>query len=348
VPWVFPKEPGIPVFADVMSSDGSQLFTLGFAVTWELTPGVDRAFVFLVAESRVGFDAQVAGFRHSLGLWLAGATLVLLTVQGLILAWSLAPLRRLAREVREIETGQRTELTGQYPKELMGLTENLNAMIRNSHVQLKRYRDSLGDLAHSLKTPLAVLHNSVDEGQSEDLGATVREQVTRMNQTVEYQLQRAAASGRTALATPVDVQAVASRLMSSLKKVYSDKSPNLQIDVSREAIFYGDPGDLTEILGNLADNACKWCRRRVEIRGRKVDAHTGQGPKLILEVEDDGPGIPQATRRAVMNRGVRGDVVVSGQGIGLAVVRELVEEVYGGSLEIADGALGGALIRLIL
>ena len=348
VPWVFPAEPGIPLFADASSSDGSQLFTMGFAVTWEISPGEERAYVFLVAESRVGFDAQVAGFRQSLGLWLAGATFVLLTVQGLILAWGLAPLRRLARQVREIEAGQRAELTGRYPKELMGLTENLNAMIRNSRVQLKRYRDSLGDLAHSLKTPLAVLHNSVEEGLSEELPATVREQVARMDQTVDYQLQRAAASGRTALATPVDVEAVARRLMSSLEKVYKNKSPNLQIQMARETIFYGDPGDLTEILGNLADNACKWCHRRVQIRGHKEDSDSDGNPRLILEVEDDGPGIPQPTRRAVMNRGVRGDVVVSGQGIGLAVVRELVEEVYGGSLEIDAGQLGGALIRLRL
>ncbi len=348
IPWVSPTTPGIPIFAEAASSDGSQLFTMGFAVTWEISPGKERAYAFLVAESRVGFDAQVAGFRQSLGLWLAGATSVLLTLQGLILGWGLAPLRRLARQVREIETGARTELSGRYPRELIGLTDNLNAMIRNSRVQLKRYRDSLGDLAHSLKTPLAVLHNSVEEGPSEELPATVREQVARMDQTVEYQLQRAAASGRTALATPVDVEVVARRLLGSLEKVYKDKSPILQLNVAKETIFYGDPGDLTEILGNLADNACKWCQRRVEIRGYKEYADSDGHPTLTLEVEDDGPGIPPQTRRSVINRGVRGDVVVSGQGIGLAVVRELVEEVYGGTVEIAAGRLGGALIRLRL
>jgi len=329
-------------------ADSPPLFTLSFTVSWEVLPDTYRRYAFQVAETRQSFAAEVGGFRRSLWGWLLGVAVVLLLAQGVILRWSLKPLRRVAREVMEIEAGQRAELAGPYPKELRALTSNLNALIQHSQAHLERYRNALGDLAHSLKTPLAVLRGVVEkESLPSELSNTVQEQVERMNRTVDYQLQRAAASGRIALAAPVPVAPIARKVMDALAKVYADRSLRFQRHVDEQLVFYGDEGDLLEILGNLTDNACKWARSRVDIRAYPFAAASRRAG-LVVEVEDDGPGIPSAKRQLILKRGERADPSVAGHGIGLAVVRDIVEEVYQGTLEIADGTLGGACIRVRL
>jgi len=331
------RQPGAMQFQESKSASGVPLFTTVFAVTWETGPGRERHFVFQVAESHRSFDNQVGGFRRSLWGWLAAATMVLLAVQGSILRWSLGPLRRVARQVNEIGAGTRTTLTGEYPKELRLLTTSLNALITSSHAHLERYRNALGDLAHSLKTPLAVLRGAVESGgPTPELSQSVQEQVERMDQTVQYQLQRAAASGRTALTAPIPVEPVLRKIIDSLHKVYAEKSLKPTVEIVAETTFSGDEGDLMEIVGNLADNAWKWAHRRLAIRAHNTDG------ALVMEVEDDGPGIPAEYLAAILERGVRADPTTAGHGIGLAVVKELVEAVYGGTLQIDNGPLGGA------
>ncbi|MCP5426599.1 MAG: hypothetical protein H6970_16250 [Gammaproteobacteria bacterium] len=337
--------PGQFVFEPIDASDGTSLFSLNFTVSWEVTTSTYRYYTFQVAETQRGFDDQVAGFRRSLGGWLLASGLVLLLGQGIMLGWSLRPLRQVAHEVREIETGRQTELIGAYPVELRLLTESLNALIHHSQAQLERYRHAVGDLAHSLKTPLAVLRGAV-EAPSTDLAETVREQVERMNRTVEYQLQRAAVSGRIALAAPLQVATTVRKVVEALRKVYEQKQLRWHSEIDETALFYGDEGDLLEILGNLADNACKWARTRVIVRARR---ETGPDSTLcLLEVEDDGPGIPVEQRSLLLQRGARADPSVAGHGIGLAIVRDIVEEAYLGKLEIDQGRLGGALLRVRL
>lgn len=349
IPFPLTHKVGEADFQPAMAADGTALFTLSFAVSWEVETDQYRRYTFQVAETQQGFRMQVNKFRRSLWGWLVAVAVLLLGVQGIILRWGLKPLRQVAGEVAEIEAGRRRELTASYPKELRGLTENLNTLIHQSQAHLGRYRNALGDLAHSLKTPLAVLRGAVEGEASADdnLRHAVREQVARMNQTVEYQLQRAAASGRMALAAPVAVEPVARKILESLAKVYADKSLRLDLQVESSAMFFGDEGDLMEILGNLADNACKWACSRVEVRAISVGKALQQ-KKLILEVEDDGPGIPAEKRRAILNRGARADPYTTGHGIGLAVVRDLVEEIYQGVLEIKNGPLDGTLVRVQL
>lgn len=341
--------PGDAAFAELPLAGERTLLALSYPVVWELDDGSELHLIFHAAESKAAMDAQIGAFRRTLWLSLGGAAILLLLAQVLVLMWSLAPLRRVAREVREIEAGRRDVLAGNYPKELRLLTENLNALIQNNRVRLRRYRDALADLAHSLKTPLAVLRTTTEEtplpkSTAEALG----QQVQRMDQTIEYQLQRAAASGRSALASPVRVETVARRTADSLRKVYRDKAPQIDLDIASEAVFMGDPGDLTEIVGNLLDNACKWARKQVRLVARNVVAGRAHRPRLLLEFEDDGPGISPAQRRSVLERGVRADTLAPGQGIGLAVVREMVEDVYQGTLAIDRGPLGGARLRIEL
>lgn len=338
------RNPGETQFAPLQSSDGTPLFMLAFTVSWEIEPNQYRIYTFRVAETQWDFRDQLWSFRRGLWGWLLAATGVLLAVQGLILGWSLKPLRRVAAEVTEIEAGQRTQLSGGYPEELQPMTANLNALLGHSRAHLERYRNALGDLAHSLKTPLAVLRGALENGAPpEELRQTLAEQVDRMNRTVDYQLQRAAASGRIALNAPLPVAPVARKILDSLAKVYASRAPQLSCEVATTTVFYGDEGDLLEILGNLADNACKWCRRRVVVRARP--ASQGGRTELVVEVEDDGPGIPAEQAPLLLDRGQRADPMVAGHGIGLAVVRDLVEEVYYGRLDIGRGTLGGALVR---
>ena len=338
------RNPGETHFAPLKSSEGTPMFVLAFTVSWEIARNRYQIYTVRVAEAQWNFRDQIWSFRRSLWGWLLAATGVLLAVQGLILRWSLKPLRRVAAEVKEIETGQRAELSGDYPEELLPLTANLNALLRQGHAHLERYRNALGDLAHSLKTPLAVLRGELENGgRSEELRRALGEQLERMNRTVDYQLQRAAASGRIALSAPLSVAPVARKILDSLAKVYAERAPRLTCEIAAKTVFYGDEGDLMEILGNLADNACKWCERQVVVRAWPVD-HDGCA-ELMVEVEDDGPGIPAEQAPLLLGRGQRADPTVAGHGIGLAVVRDLVEEVYYGHLEIGRGALGGARVR---
>lgn len=340
----YPKAgaPGVAVFSTALDSRGEKFFALAYGLMWAF-PDEEKAFSFQVAEARAPYEAEIARFRGTLWLWLAGAGLLLLAVQGAVLRWSLSPLRRLAREVGDIESGKKQDLKGPYPRELERLTHNLNLLVAHSRSQLERYRNALGDLAHSLKTPLAVLRNEVEVLKDHSASsATLAEQVARMDRTVDYQLQRAAASGRTALTPSVNVADVIGRIRSTLLKVYAEKEMEIEVALDKNLRFRGDEGDLTEIFGNLLDNACKWGRGKVLVEGKR------NGARLEMKVEDDGPGLSDSALESYRARGARGDVSVPGQGIGLAIVDELVTRVYEGSVETFKSGLGGAGLRIVL
>ena len=340
-------QPGQPRFEATRSPEGEEFFGLAFTVIWELSQDAEQRYTFRVAEARASFDALVMEFRRSLWVWFAAAAAVLLMVQGLMLRWGLAPVRSLARELADVKSGQRIELDTNYPRELCDLAESLNSLLRQSRRQLERYRNALANLAHSLKTPLAVLRGAVQHHpyQPGELEQNVREQVTRMTRTVEYQLARAAASGHTALANPVAVTPIVERLRLSLAKVYAQRGIDCELVVAEGATFIGDESDLMEVLGNLMDNAFKWATTQVCVRAASEPPGVGrQG--LTVTVEDDGPGIPADKLEELLRRGGRADSHVDGHGIGLAVVKEIVEDAYRGQLRIGRGPLGGTEVEV--
>ncbi|MGF1614827.1 MAG: ATP-binding protein [Gammaproteobacteria bacterium] len=345
VPFPSASNPGQPILAQITDAEGGRHFSLSYPVIWEIGHDSRRQYSFRVAESRDTFDAQVYSFRRNLWGWFALAAIALLVVQGLLLRWSLTPLRQVARELTEIERGSRSHLTTLYPREIQQLTGNLNALIRHNQEHLRRSRDAMGDLAHSLKTPLAVLRTTVETSHGvADLRQTVTEQVARMSQLVEYQLQRATASGRTTLVTPVPVEPTVRKLMTSVSKVYHHKRVSWALDVAPAAVFCGDQGDLMEVIGNLVDNAFKWSRARVTVRAWPTEHDRRVSTGLVIEVEDDGPGIPPEKLHHIMRRGIRADPNTAGHGIGLAVVREVVEKIYHGHLAFDRGSLGGTRV----
>ncbi len=333
--------PGRPVATQATAGD-TVFLTVAYPVIWELDSGAERRLVFYAAEPRARVDDAVAAFRGTLQWWLGGATLLLLLLQMAMLIWILKPLRQVATELQAVEAGRKERLDGPYPRELRPLTDNLNDLLRSNRARLRRYRNGLADLAHSLKTPLAVLRANAEE-LSDEYRATVSGQIERMSATIDYQLQRAATSGRSPLSSPVQVRPETERVVDSLAKVYHDKSLNIEMDIAADTVFVGEPGDLTQILGNLGDNACKWARHSVRFRAH--NATDGQ-QRLVLTIEDDGPGIPDELRESVTDRGMRADSRTPGQGIGLAVVREMVVEVYGGRLEISRTVTGGTRIEV--
>ncbi len=346
IPFAATRADGVAEFAPVTASDGRSLYALSFSVQWELAADDDRRLTFSVAESRDILASQVARFRRSLWGWLGAAALALLLVQGLVLRFGLAPLRRVAIELADIESGVRQRLSANYPRELRTLTERINAFIESGHARLERSRNALAELAHSLKTPLAVLRGLSDgRADREEMRRTLTEQSARMHRTIDYQLQRAAASGPTPLAPAVDIAPVAARLKDALLKVYADKKLRVDVEVDHGTGFHGDEGDLVEILGNLLDNACKWADERVRVRAGH--AHDdGGGAGLTLRIDDDGPGIPADKVDAVLARGVRADATTPGYGIGLAVVRDIVVEAYGGEVTVGASDLGGAAVTI--
>lgn len=312
-----------------------------YGIDWA-SAGNHYPFTFSVAEELSPLYAQIGQYRRTLWLWLGTMALLLLFAQALVLRWGLRPLRRVAEELAAIEAGQQEQLQQPYPSELSGLTQGLNDLLRHERALQKRHRDALSDLAHSLKTPLAVLQGALAEGKAAQLPAdVVAEQVTRMDHIVRYQLQRAATAGHMSLAAPVGLHAVVSKLVDSLAKVHRQKSVQMQIDVADTLCFRGDEGDLMELLGNTLDNAYKWCRHRVRISA------VADGEHLNVRIEDDGPGISAGDADRLLQRGARADERVPGHGIGLAVVRDIIQ-LYDGELAIERSELGGAQLRLVL
>ena len=329
-----------------LGSGATLVYAMSFGVNWETAARGAENYTFTVAESADSFNAGVQRFRQILWRWLGASALVLLAVQGTILRWSLAPLRRVEKDLADIEGGAQQRLAGDYPKELQGLTKGLNALLDYENRQLTRYRHALADLAHSLKTPLAVLRGALTSTpDADELRRLTQEQVERMNQIVGYQLQRAATAGRATLQAPVAIAPLLQRMRASLDKVYADKQVDCRINADNTGVFYGDEGDLMELLGNLLDNAYKYCNGKVRITAQPVSQPLHHRTGLVLEIEDDGPGVPPDKLRAVLARGVRADESVSGQGIGLAVAQDIVRA-YQGTLDIRASALGGAFISI--
>lgn len=321
---------------EAVAGEGGAYLAAGYGVRWSGT-GVSAPLVLSVLEARSAFDREIVVFERTLWAWLGGAGLLLLFSQTLLLQWGLAPLLRVAQEIRRIENGEQAEVQGRYPAEISALTSNLNTLIKQERVRQTRYKEALSFLAHSLKTPLAVLRTALHDPTH--LPATVAQQVDRMDHIVQHQLGRAGASGSAHFAPYLPLAPVLNRICDSLGKVYADKGLAFVVDCADDLSWRIDEGDAFEILGNVLDNAAKWASRRVGARIWR------EGGRLRIRVEDDGPGFTDT--QSILKLHVRLDERVPGHGVGLAVVNDLVAS-YQGELSLSGAALGGACIDVDL
>jgi two-component system, OmpR family, sensor histidine kinase PhoQ len=333
-----------------VARDGTTIAELSRGLQWAYGAGRSKKLVFTAADSTAPQMHALWLFRQRMAGWFGALDLVLLATMAWMMRRALAPVRRLEQEIAALESGGASQLGAGYPRELAGVTAGLNALLESERNRIARYRDTLGNLAHSLKTPLAVIRASLgsaetDERRSE---AAIQLEIDRIAQIVEHQLKRAAAGGGATLGqAPVPVRALLTDLRAALMKVHASKDLRIEIDAPPELGFLGDSGDILELLGNVVDNACKWCRSRVLVSAR-LEPDRGLPRRLSIVVEDDGPGIAPELRTRVIERGVRADEHVPGYGLGLAMVRETVA-LYGGQLTIdASDALGGARLELRL
>ena len=338
--------PGERLFERVTLADGTRVLALSLGVSWEAGSAPAELYFLSAAESLEPWFEQRARLRW----WLAAGTLTLMALLagalGLGLRAGLRPLRRMEAQIVEIEAGRREQLEGRWPRELAGVTGNLNALLAGERGRLGRYRDTLGNLAHSLKTPLAAMHSFLAETDGAARRA-LEPQLERMREIVEHQLRRAvlAGAGATLAATPV--RPVIEELAAALGKVYRDRQVACTVDVPADLAYPIERGDLFELAGNLADNAFKYGGGRVLLRARAWRGRGWRRDGLLLEFDDDGPGIPVEDRPRVLERGVRMDERHAGQGIGLAAARDIAAA-YGGSIEIGGSPWGGAGLRVRL
>jgi two-component system sensor histidine kinase PhoQ len=325
----------------------TQVYAFSMGVVWE--PADNYPLTFTVYEDAAQIEAQVALFRRALWGYLGLAAALLLVVQAFVLRWSLRPLALLQRELERVRRGVATRLSGAHPRELEPVADSINQLLEGERGLLDRTRNTLADLAHSLKTPLAVLRSRLDADSGEaELRAEVQAQVQRMNEIVSYQLSRAARSGHALFSAPLEIAPRAEEIVAGLEKVYAGQGVLCEFEIDAGARFFGELGDLQELLGNLLENAFKWARRRVLLTVREQTAPGMRRAGLFIAVEDDGLGIPAEKVEHLLRRGVRGDERVQGHGIGLAIVSDIVAA-YRGELEVGcSPELGGARFSLTI
>jgi signal transduction histidine kinase len=257
----------------------------------------------------------------------------------------ISPMQALRSRLGGVREGRERRVEGRYPSEVQPLVDDLNALLDHRERTIARAIAKAGDLAHGLKTPLAVLAQEAERAESAgqlDVADAIRQQVDRMRRQIDYHLAqaRAAASGA-APGASCAVIASSEALARTLRRLYADRPLAIDQNVPPDHAVRCQREDLDEMLGNLLDNACKWSRSRVSIESAQVDG------RIVVTVDDDGPGIPAAMREAVLQRGVRADEAAPGTGLGLAIVRDLAE-LYGGSIALADSPLGGLRASLKL
>ena len=319
--------------------DGAPVIVAERSVQLEDAP---QRFRLAAAEAKTSLDRAQGEFDRTMLSALAVLALVLALAAAAQVTVGLHPLERLRRELADIRAGRRKSFDAAAPLEVRPLVDDLNHLLAHSAEVVERARVQAGNLAHALKGGLAVIANDLERLAGAE-AAPLRERLDTVLRQVNHHLSRAraaAASGLPGWRTEVaPVVAALARVMSSL---HAERGPEIALDVLPGLAFAGEREDLEELLGNLMDNACKWATTRCRVSARAV----GPG-RLLLTVEDDGPGLPEGAEAEAMGRGVRLDESVPGTGLGLGIVGDLCE-LYGGSLGLGPSELGGLRADLAL
>lgn len=311
------------------------------------------AWRLMVAADRQPLARAEQGFTRALAASLAVLLLLLLLAAAAQVAVGLAPLRSLRQALERLRSGRTHRLEGRFPSEVQPLVEDLNGVLDRHAELLERARTQAGNLAHALKTPLAVLAQAADAidptaTSGAALAGTLREQVASARRQVDWHLRRARAAAAPGLpGQRCEVAPLVQGLLRTLQRLHAARGLQLSADLPPGLAFAGEPQDLQEMLGNLLDNACRHAAAQVELRGQASADAAGAAAGLQITVDDDGPGIPPEQQDLALRRGVRLDEQGPGSGLGLSIVQELAD-LYGGRLELGASPLGGLQARLQL
>ena len=312
-----------------------------FAIESEIELENGRPFRFRVFGNQDESDARVREFAWTLLLALGALALGTVLAGIAVVRLGLRPLDRVRLALQDVREGRAERIVEDSPREIAPLVEEVNALVAGNRRIVERARTQVGNLAHGLKTPLAVILNESDRVGDPARAATLREQAGHMRAQIESYLDRAriaAGAGGPLTATPV--APVIERVVAALRKLRSDR--RFEWDGAPDLVFEGERHDLEEVAGNLIENAAKWARRTVWVRVEPMGHN-----RFTLTVKDDGPGLPEGTETQALGRGVRLDESVEGTGLGLSIVRDIVSE-YGGAIELGRSEAGGLLATVTL
>lgn len=330
---------GKPVFYDTKGPQGEPLRA---AAIMALVPGRTEPLIFMAAQDRRPVDHAARQFATLTAFALVALGLGIVVAVFLQVRFGLQPLFGLGREIAEVRKGKVQRLVGVYPREIAPVADEMNALLEHNTEVVERQRTHVGNLAHALKTPLAVITGEAERHPGE-LAETVRAQAAIMKGQVDHHLKRARAAVRAqALGERTLVDPAIDELATMLERVFQDKGVEIDWRAPEDLCFLGEKQDLLEIIGNLMENACKWSKRRVRIAAEP----TGAG-RFRLSVEDDGPGLPDDKRAEMLKRGVRLDETAPGTGLGLSIVDELARA-YGGKVSLDRSAMGGLKVDVDL
>ena len=292
--------------------------------------------------------AVVARYPHSAlivhdGLLaLVGAALVSAGLS--VIRRGLSPVAMLRKRLSDVRDGRSGRLEGEYPDEVTPLVDDLNGLLDDRDRRVARAAARAGDLAHGLKTPLAILAQEVAHAEAaghHDLAASIQQQVTRMQRQIDSHLAQARAAAGVSAAARTRVGDAVSGLVRTMERLYADRALAIQANIPLDCSVRAPIEDFEEMLGNLLDNACKWTKSGVTVTA------TADSGRVVIAVDDDGAGLNAGMREQVLKRGVRADEAAPGSGLGLAIVRDLAEA-YGGSITLEQSSLGGVRARLTL
>jgi len=320
----------------------SDLINFAYGIVWENSAGQEFEYTFNVTEDLSASLQEKAMFRRSLWYWLGGTGLALFIIQALILRWGLKPLSNVAEDLSAIENGTENRLSKDYPTELSQLTRNINTLLDQEKSRQQRYKNALADLAHSIKTPLAVLRNELEmDTELSYLKSQSRTQLEQVTNLIDYQLQRAATEGPTALQAQIVIETIITKIVASLNKVYQSKQVQYTSRIEPNLLISANEDDMYELLGNLLENAYKYCQSQIIMT---IAAHDDI---ITITIDDDGKGIPAHAQIDILQRGKRLDTQTEGQGLGLAIASDIVDA-YQGTIGLGQTQLGGACFVITL
>jgi signal transduction histidine kinase len=309
--------------------------------------GDEGRFLVAVGGDATEIDDEIVAFDRALVITFAVLAAVLLLTTMFQVRFGLAPLKRISESLTAIRSGTAEKLEGRFPEEIAPLARETNALLDANKEIVERARTHVGNLAHALKTPIAVMVNEATSRGDDPLAVKVKEQTNIMRDQVTRHLERARLAARlTVVGTITDVVPVVHALSRTMEKTHHDKNLAFEVDAPAKALFRGEKQDLEEMVGNLVDNACKWAGSRVAIEVTPERPQPGQEVVRIV-VDDDGPGLTPAQRAQVAHRGQRLDETKPGSGLGLSIVVELAA-LYGGALNLGTAPIGGLRAELVL